>query len=346
MLTIRHFWRGVDVALPRTWPFHDEMATRADLNYHLHVIGTRPERPYVSGPEFWRRRKGPEVWIVRSWDHPLITTAAMVAHLRGIPLLMWGERPGFTYEARTVRDAACILLRKALLPILFLPYRQRTLMLGTGERAVADFRALTGNARTRSLAYPDHVADACLGLPLRPPTTPPLLLYVGSFIRRKAIDLMIEACESAWKDGASFRIRYVGDGPLRSEIERSDGNVEVFPFATGSALQEHYQEADGVILASRHDGWGLTVHEGLARGVPVLVSDACGSADLVRQSGCGRVFPAGDVEALTDVLRWWSTLRPTEHNAMGANGRTLASTLTVPMLADELVSLCREAVNG
>lgn len=342
------------MALPRTWSFHDSMAARADVNYYLHVIGpyTGPRddlrRSYVGRPDFWRRRRGPEVWIVRSWDHPLISTAAVCAHLRGIPLLMWGERPGYTYEARTVRDAARIRLRKALLPILFLPYRRCTLLLGTGERAVSDFCGLAGHTRARVFVYPDHVADACLDLPFKAPADPLLLLYVGSFIRRKAIDLMIAACESAWQAGAAFRIRYVGDGPLRGELEshrsRAAGAVEVCPFATGDALQEHYRAADGVLLASRHDGWGLTVHEGLARGVPVLVSDACGSADLVRRSGCGRVFPAGDVAALADVLRWWAALRPAETTAMGAAGRDLARTLTVPELVEGLVTHCRKAV--
>ena len=38
-------------------------------------------------------------------------------------------------------------------------------------------------------------------------------------------------------------------------------------------------------------------------GVPVLCSDACGSAVAVRASGMGGVFPAGDVRALQVLLK-------------------------------------------
>ena len=202
------------------------MAARADLDYHLCVIGPYPgpdtdlQRSYIGRQlHLGRRRRYPEVWIVKSWNHPLINAAAACSRMRGIPLIMFGERPGYTYTAETVGSAVRILLRKILLPVLFLPYRYPTLLLGTGERAVTEFRALSGQWQGQVFVYPNSTADGLLELPPKAGIgSDPLLLYVGSFIRRKAIDLMISACETAWNSGAHFRARVRGIRPNAGRV--------------------------------------------------------------------------------------------------------------------------------
>ena len=126
---------------------------------------------------------------------------------------------------------------------------------------------------------------------------------------------------------------------LEAHRDRSGDLVDVLPFVTGTALQAHYAAADGVILASRHDGWGLTIHEGL-RGVPVIASDACGAAELITRSNCGMVVPAGDTVALADAMCWWSRLSDADRSILGENGRALSRTITVSALVDQLISYC------
>jgi glycosyltransferase involved in cell wall biosynthesis len=58
------------------------------------------------------------------------------------------------------------------------------------------------------------------------------------------------------------------------------------------------------VLPSRHEPWGLIVHEVMNAGRPVIVSDDVGcQPDLIADGVEGCVFPAGDVAALTDSLR-------------------------------------------
>jgi len=57
------------------------------------------------------------------------------------------------------------------------------------------------------------------------------------------------------------------------------------------------------VLPSRHDGWGAVVSEALMAGTPVVCSDSCGSAGVVRASGQGGVFRSGDREALLSMLK-------------------------------------------
>lgn len=361
-LTVRHFFLGSDVALKRIWRFHDHLAARQDVTYYLHVVGHYPgppedleSRPYVvrkwslTGRWASSDSSEAEVWIIRGWNHPLITLAAILARCRGIPSLMWSERPGLTWEAASLQQATIIRLRRLLLPVLFIPYRRDTIVLGTGQEAVKALQELSHGSPGRDFPYPNPIADACLEtVRSREREDLPLLLFVGNFIRRKAVDLIVSACESLWRSGYSFRVRYVGRGPLEGMIEehvrRSEDRAELYPFADEPTLLKHYEEADALLLPSRHDGWGLTVHEGLASGILVVVSDACGAADLIARSACGKVIPADNLEALAEAISWVVESTPQERKAVHRKALEVANQLTVPKLADRLLSYCDEAL--
>ena len=65
-----------------------------------------------------------------------------------------------------------------------------------------------------------------------------------------------------------------------------------------------YADVDALVLPSLYEPWGLVVHEGLANGLPVIVTDQVGSADDLVESGVnGYVVPAGSVEAFGAAMR-------------------------------------------
>jgi glycosyltransferase involved in cell wall biosynthesis len=55
------------------------------------------------------------------------------------------------------------------------------------------------------------------------------------------------------------------------------------------------------VMASRTEGFGLPALEAMARGCPVVVSDAGSLPEIV--AGAGVVAPAGDPDTLAGVLR-------------------------------------------
>jgi glycosyltransferase involved in cell wall biosynthesis len=355
-LTIRHFFLGYDVALGRTWEFHDYLASRAGVDYHLHLIGRYPgpqedltARPYVTRRWTPPAASRPEVWIIRGWNHPRLVLSAALARYKHVPILMWQERPGRTWEAATLGQAARIQLRRLLLPVLFVPYRRGTIVLGLGQEGVKAFQKLSGGRPGYMLPWPSPVADACLdAVCFRKRQGAPLFLFLGDFTRLKAVDVIAEACETLWRSGLPLRVRYVGRGPLEGMLEqhvaRSGGRAEICPFADRPTVIRHLQEADAVLLPSRRDGWGLPVHEGLASGVPVITSNACGAADLVAQSGCGRVVEAGNAQALAEAMAWVVSLTPEEQEQIREKALGVARQLTIPKLTEVLLSYCEEAL--
>ncbi|NND92851.1 MAG: glycosyltransferase family 4 protein [Granulosicoccus sp.] len=69
-----------------------------------------------------------------------------------------------------------------------------------------------------------------------------------------------------------------------------------------STLSLQYQQADLFVLASFHEGYGMVFDEAIARGLPIIATDAGAIADTI-PSGCGLLVPPGDACALTNALR-------------------------------------------
>jgi glycosyltransferase involved in cell wall biosynthesis len=93
----------------------------------------------------------------------------------------------------------------------------------------------------------------------------------------------------------------VDDTVLAASLVENNANIvgSVGP----QRLRDLYRQADVVVLPSRADAFGYVTIEALACGTPVIVSDACGSAEIVSRFDCGWIFTSEDTSGLTDALR-------------------------------------------
>lgn len=131
------------------------------------------------------------------------------------------------------------------------------------------------------------------------------ILYVGSLIELKRVDLLIDAVAAL--GDASVELAVVGTGPLEETLSRrASGHglpVRWLGRKDMSEIPTLMAGADCLVLPSRYDGWGAVVSEALMAGTPAICSDRCGAAGVVRASGVGGVFRSGDIDDLTAQLR-------------------------------------------
>ncbi len=130
-------------------------------------------------------------------------------------------------------------------------------------------------------------------------------VYVGSLIERKRVDLLVEAL--AGLADRPFELEIVGDGPMRGQLkDLTDAHlprrVAFRGTLTMSEAIERIQAADCLVLPSDHDGFGAVLSEALINGTPAICSSECGASAVVRASGTGAVFTAGDADDLRRVL--------------------------------------------
>lgn len=178
------------------------------------------------------------------------------------------------------------------------------------------------------------------------PTGRPILLSCGYLIRRKRVDLVIEALARIPLERRPLLL-IVGSGPLRESLERQATHHGVDThftgFKQGVELAQCYFASDAMVLASEDDPWGLVVNEAMSAGLPVVVSDACGAAeDLVVEGRNGFVFRNMDVSALADSLE---RLMASDMTLMGHASREMIQGWTSQRSAANL-ALCVDAAIG
>lgn len=135
-----------------------------------------------------------------------------------------------------------------------------------------------------------------------------VVLFVGKLLDRKRPLDLIEALHTILGKGTDVCAVFVGDGPLRSELEMKAKeygvNAIFLGFLNQTEIPDAYAMADVLVLPSNgSETWGLVVNESLACGTPVVVSDAVGcSPDLVVEGKTGAVYPMGNTMAMAVTL--------------------------------------------
>ena len=135
-----------------------------------------------------------------------------------------------------------------------------------------------------------------------------IILYSGKLIEKKKPLDLLKAFHQL--NDANTVLFYMGDGPLRNELESYIAqyqvkNVIISGFINQSEIGTIYSMADLFVMCSGvGETWGLSVNEAMNFSLPVIVSSTCGSSfDIVENGVNGYVFREGDIDALTDSLQ-------------------------------------------
>jgi len=102
-------------------------------------------------------------------------------------------------------------------------------------------------------------------------------------------------------------IVFLGHGGLRKQLEtvaRENGIAARFAgFVNQSELPKYYAMCDAFVLPSVYEPRGAVINEAMSAGLPVVVTDRCGSiGDIVQENDNAFIYPAGDAAALADDL--------------------------------------------
>jgi len=162
--------------------------------------------------------------------------------------------------------------------------------------------------------------------PMAPVPDAPVLVAVARLSEQKGLPLLVEAAARLAAAGRDFRLRVVGEGPLRPALERmiADGGlaaqVTLVGALDGAGVARELEQARAFVLPSFAEGLPVVIMEALALCRPVVVSAIAGTPELV-DTTCGWLVPAGDVDALADAMAQALDAPPERLQAMGEAGR-------------------------
>jgi colanic acid/amylovoran biosynthesis glycosyltransferase len=174
----------------------------------------------------------------------------------------------------------------------------------------------------------------------------PRLVNIGRLAEQKGQLLLVEAAAQLRDQGVEFELIIVGDGPMRSEIERQIDRfdlreqVRITGFLSNHAVRQELQAARALVLPSLAEGLPVVIMESLAGGRPVISTYIAGIPELVEHGVNGWLVPAGAIESLVDAMAEALAADPSKLEQMGRNGAAkVASQHNVHVEAEKLADL-------
>lgn len=151
--------------------------------------------------------------------------------------------------------------------------------------------------------------------PLHASRVPLHLLSVARLVEKKGLDRQLRIYAALKGAGVEYKARIVGDGPLRSKLEKLAGHLGLADRVTfvgqvpSQEVWEHLDWSDvllhtGVVAASGdRDGLPNVIAEAMAAGVPVVTSPTAGTTEAVKDGVTGVVLPVDHPAAWVAALR-------------------------------------------
>ena len=211
------------------------------------------------------------------------------------------------------------------------------LFLPESQFAAAEFEARGGLLPSGRTAVLWNGTD-CPDEPPRPRPTRPQALFVGRFVRQKGADLFVAASErlEEWDFvAAGPRGEFHADGP---EPEGGDGLGRVAHRGPlpDAAVADLMACATCLVLPTREwEVFGMVLVEALARGTPVVASEAGGPPEILAGCPIAHFFTPGDVDGLVAAIE--AAARDTDAGRIA--GQEFARRFCWPVLGRRSVEL-------
>jgi glycosyltransferase involved in cell wall biosynthesis len=175
------------------------------------------------------------------------------------------------------------------------------------------------------------------------------IVFLGRIIRLKDGVTAVRAL--ARLSAYNWQFDVVGNGPELARWKKAAARsgvadrIRFLPAINNRMIGNLFEHADLLLLPSRKDGWGAVVNEALMYGVPVVCSDNCGAADLLREPWRGSTFKAGSVESLRGILQGWIE-RGKRNETSSTRIRKWSYAIEGPQVARYLVEIVKYLQEG
>lgn len=115
-------------------------------------------------------------------------------------------------------------------------------------------------------------------------------ISVGSLLKNKRMDLLINSFHYAFKDNSRVKLFIFGEGPERKKLEllikKLDLTNRVFLMGLKDrmVIAKKMQESDCFVLASKSETFGVAYIEAMATGLPVIATRCGGPENFINES--------------------------------------------------------------
>ncbi len=156
-----------------------------------------------------------------------------------------------------------------------------------------------------------HIVSNCVDHSLYKPMSsarPQTIGYLGRLKNYKSVEDLLYAFEIVHREFPQIRLVVLGEGNARPGLEKIareltiSAKVDFLGHVSEIEKVSYLNQMKYVVNTSSKEGWGLTVIEANACGVPVIASDVPGLRDSVLDSKTGLLYEYGNIEQLAEKM--------------------------------------------
>ena len=273
----------------------------------------------------------------------------IAARLAGVPVIVhtthgWGfnkSQPRHIYWLYVHLERMCVRMSNTIV-VVGTPNRDEGLALGIGRPE--QYRLIRSGIELdayRDAAINREQARARLGLP----ADAFVIGSVGRLSEQKAPLDLLSAFATVAAAHPHARLVYVGDGPLRRELEAAIAAAGLTGRVVLTGLRRDVPELlrafDVFALASRWEGLPRVFPQAMAAGLPIVATRVDGAPDAVTPGENGWLVPVGDMPAMAARLCELAA-DPATARRMGEAGLARVDEFSVQRMVDALARLYAE----
>jgi phosphatidyl-myo-inositol dimannoside synthase len=227
----------------------------------------------------------------------------------GLPYMLWvsgPDIPGFEQRYR--------VLYPLLVPVIRAVWRGATPVVAKCAEEIEMIHAVDSSIAVSLIPNGVDLSTFQPGPPA-PNAGPLRVICVARLIERKGQHHLIEAVQRLAAEGVDVLVSLVGTGDSlqayqtlahRLGVER---RVEFVGYVPRESIAAHFANAHVFALPSYNEGMAIAALEGMAAGLPVVLTRTGGTHDLVEEGINGLTFDWGNVDMLVAHLRRLATDR-------------------------------------
>jgi glycosyltransferase involved in cell wall biosynthesis len=132
------------------------------------------------------------------------------------------------------------------------------------------------------------------------------LVFIGRLAAVKNLQTLIRAVALATQRLPGLEFWIVGDGSVRAELEdlvqKLGVGEQVRFWGQQMNTAQFFSAADAFAMCSVSEGLPMSLLQAMSLGVPTVVTDVGGMAEVVKLAQCGLLAPVGDSAAMADQI--------------------------------------------
>ena len=329
-----------------------------------------PMASFLAQSAAWLVRHRAEVDVVMALGIKMLPLAVTTAgRLAGRPVVLKPES-NIEFEQPLAAESIAGLGRAGRL-LAAAVERCRDPFLRAADRVVAMAPGIEEHLRAHGLknerivAIPNgvdlarfHPADRPTKMQLRRelglPEASPIVLYTGRIVTSKGVMVLAEAWRAVAARHRHAKLALLGtgegshdpcDAALTAFLDEHGLRESCLLPGNSDAPQAWLGAADLFVFPSFYEGFGLSLVEAMACGLPVVTTPVGVAPDLVVSGVNGSLVPVGDATALADALTALLG-EPASWQRLGAAAREAVGRFSFEAVADAYAALLRDLVDG